>query len=57
MKNIVLFLSALVYFYIIVIMRKYSENHILSFLFGVFAAIGIPFLMYLITKKSISRSK
>lgn len=51
MKNIVLFLSALVYFYIIVIMRKYPENHILSFLFGVFAAIGIPFLMYLITKK------
>lgn len=57
MKKIVLFLSALVYFSIIIVMRKYPENHVLSFLSGVFAALGIAFSVYMITKKSISRSK
>ncbi|MFH6933970.1 hypothetical protein [Flavobacterium sp. FlaQc-30] len=57
MKKIFLFLSALVYFSIIIIMRKYPENHVLSFLSGVFAATGVTFFVYVITKKSISRSK
>jgi hypothetical protein len=57
MKKVFLLLSALVYFAIIIVLRKYPENHTGSFLSGVLGILGIVFFMYMITKKQNLKKK
>ncbi|OXE96522.1 hypothetical protein BC749_10485 [Flavobacterium araucananum] len=53
MKQITIILSAVIYFTIIIILlRKYSDNHIISFLSGVFGMLGIAFFIYMISDKN-----
>ncbi|WP_428230596.1 hypothetical protein [Flavobacterium sp.] len=51
MKKIITVLVVLVYFTIIVLSRKYSDNHIVAFLTGISCAVAIAFFLYMIDNK------
>ncbi|WP_394773433.1 hypothetical protein [Flavobacterium sp.] len=52
MKKITIIFASILYFAIIILLRKYSGNHIISFLLGISNALGVTFLIYLITNKT-----
>lgn len=56
MKKMFLFLSMILYVIAIIILRKYPENHICSFLIGVSNGLVLTFFAYVIAVKN-QRSK
>lgn len=57
MKKIILVLSVFMYLVILTILREYPENHICSFLTGIFCALTVVFFMYLVDKKQNLKNK
>lgn len=57
MKKIIPVLSTFIYLVVLMVLRKYPENHIYSFLTGIFCALTVVFFMYMIDKKQNLKNK
>jgi len=51
MKKIIIAVVTIIYFTVIILSRKYLDDHIVCFLSGISCAFAITFFMYMIDKK------
>ncbi|MFH7016333.1 hypothetical protein [Flavobacterium sp. FlaQc-47] len=57
MKKRIVFVTTILYFTIIILSRKYSDNHFVSFISGISCALALAFFVYMIDKKKTSFKK
>lgn len=57
MKKKILFLSGIIYFITIVLLREYPEKHISSFLIGISCSLTVVFFIYMVNKKHNFKNK
>ncbi|MFZ0597210.1 MAG: hypothetical protein WAM46_09530 [Flavobacterium sp.] len=51
MKKVITVVGTILYFTIIILSRKYSDNHFVSFISGISCALALAFFVYMIDKK------
>lgn len=57
MKKAFLFLVGVVCIAILIILRKYPENHFLSFSLGILEALGVVFFIFMINIEKVAYKK
>jgi len=51
MRKIIVVTIAIIFFTIIILSRKYSENHIFTFVSGIYCALTVAFFLYILHEK------